>query len=66
MTPLEFGAMGLTGIRRETMERLCQLPRGLVLLPGPCNCGKTTTMYSMISALNKPDRAIITVEDPVE
>ena len=41
-------------------------PYGMVLLTGPTGSGKTTTLYSMISALNTPDKNIVTVEDPVE
>lgn len=41
-------------------------PYGMVLLTGPTGSGKTTTLYSMIAALNTPERNIVTVEDPVE
>ncbi len=41
-------------------------PHGLVLVTGPTGSGKTTTLYAALSELNKPERKIITVEDPVE
>ncbi len=47
-------------------ERLLALPDGLVLVTGPTGSGKTTTLYSCLDRLNRPDRKIITVEDPVE
>ena len=50
----------------DTMERLLGLPDGILLVTGPTGSGKTTTLYSCLNHLNKPDRKIITVEDPVE
>lgn len=41
-------------------------PYGLVLVAGPTGSGKTTTLYGMLNELNRPDRKLITVEDPVE
>jgi len=50
--------------------RLCKeaiaKPYGMILLTGPTGCGKSTTLYSIINQLNKPDKNIITVEDPIE
>lgn len=43
-----------------------QRPSGIVLVTGPTGSGKTTTLYAALSALNKPETKIITVEDPVE
>jgi type II secretion system protein E len=47
-------------------ERLIGLPDGIILVTGPTGSGKTTTLYAVLNTLNKPDRKIITVEDPVE
>lgn len=47
-------------------ERLISLPDGIILVTGPTGSGKTTTLYSCLHFINKPDRKIITVEDPVE
>ncbi len=43
-----------------------QLPDGVFLVTGPDRSGKTTTLYACLNDINKPDRKIITVEDPVE
>ncbi len=51
---------------QETMESLIALPDGIVLVTGPTGSGKTTTLYGCLNYINKPDRKIITVEDPVE
>jgi len=42
------------------------MPHGIILVTGPTGSGKTTTLYTALSALNSPERKIITVEDPVE
>jgi len=41
-------------------------PYGMVLLTGPTGCGKTTTLYSVLQLLNKSEKNIVTIEDPVE
>lgn len=51
---------------QRTFERLIQYPDGILLITGPTGSGKTTTLYACLNELNKPDRKIITVEDPVE
>ncbi|MDQ8203552.1 ATPase, T2SS/T4P/T4SS family [Pelagicoccus sp. SDUM812003] len=51
---------------QEDFERLITLPDGILLVTGPTGSGKTTTLYSCLHFLNKPDRKIITVEDPIE
>jgi type IV pilus assembly protein PilB len=47
-------------------ETLINLPDGIILVTGPTGSGKTTTLYASLHYMNKPDRKIITVEDPVE
>lgn len=47
-------------------ERIISLPDGIILATGPTGSGKSTTLYSCLNYLNKSDRKIITVEDPVE
>jgi type IV pilus assembly protein PilB len=47
-------------------ERLIGLSDGIILVTGPTGSGKTTTLYACLGAINRPDRKIITVEDPVE
>jgi type IV pilus assembly protein PilB len=51
---------------QQTFERLIGLPDGILLVTGPTGSGKTTTLYSCLNYINRPDRKIITVEDPVE
>ena len=51
---------------QATFERLILLPDGILLVTGPTGSGKTTTLYACLNYINRPDRKIITVEDPVE
>ena len=51
---------------QETFERLIKLPDGILLVTGPTGSGKTSTLYACLNYINKPDRKIITVEEPVE
>ena len=50
----------------KKFERLIKVPNGILLVTGPTGSGKTTTLYASLSHINKPDRKLITVEDPVE
>jgi type IV pilus assembly protein PilB len=47
-------------------QGLIRRPNGIVLVTGPTGSGKTTTLYAALNSLNRPDRKIITAEDPVE
>lgn len=58
--------MGLDSEDEKTLQRLISLADGMVLVTGPTGSGKTTTLYSCLHDINRPDRKIITVEDPVE
>ena len=51
---------------QQSFERVIGLPDGILLVTGPTGSGKTTTLYSVLNFINRPDRKIITVEDPVE
>ena len=51
---------------QATFERLIAMPDGILLVTGPTGSGKTTTLYSCLHYINRPDKKIITVEDPVE
>ena len=58
--------LGFFSDDQETFERLIQLPDGIVLVTGPTGSGKTSTLYACLNYINKPDRKIITVEEPIE
>lgn len=58
--------LGLFADDQQIFERLIGAPDGILLLTGPTGSGKTTTLYACLNHLNRPDRKIITVEDPVE
>lgn len=67
----EQGVASLDGVdllpgQLETFSSALDRPWGLVLVTGPTGSGKTTTLYGALQRLNSPDRAIVTVEDPVE
>jgi len=51
---------------RARLERALQAPWGLLLVTGPTGCGKTTTLYSCLNKLARPEIKIMTVEDPIE
>jgi type II secretory ATPase GspE/PulE/Tfp pilus assembly ATPase PilB-like protein len=62
----DLSSLDLTPRDRAAMEKALRAPHGLILVTGPTGSGKTTTLYTMISMLNRPDVNIMTAEDPVE
>ena len=62
----DFVKLGLPSDVRHGLERVLELPNGMVLVTGPTGSGKTTTLYTGLLKLNSTVRNIITVEDPVE
>jgi general secretion pathway protein E len=63
---LDFGFLGIEeGLTKQILHVL-EIPHGIILVTGPTGSGKTTTLYAALNHLNRPDRKIITVEDPVE
>lgn len=64
--PLSFEELGLTENNLSIVKRNITKPHGLILVTGPTGSGKTTTLYSILTMLNKTDVKICTVEDPVE
>lgn len=63
---LNLDRLNIGVTERKEIDDVISHPRGMVLMVGPTGSGKSTTLYSMISALNTTDRKIITLEDPVE
>ncbi len=63
---LNLNLLGLSDIELETIQEIISHPRGLVLMVGPTGSGKSTTLYSILNALNTSERKIITLEDPIE
>ena len=65
---ISFGLeqLGFHADDMKIFRNLIKKPNGVMLITGPTGSGKTTTLYSALSELNKPDRKIITVENPVE
>ena len=63
---LNLDLLGLSNEERAEINQVISHPRGLVLMVGPTGSGKSTTLYSMLNALNTTERKIITLEDPIE
>lgn len=64
--PFSFAELGMLESTIKVIEENTKKTYGMILVSGPTGSGKTTTLYSMISALNKPEVNIVTVEDPIE
>lgn len=62
----DIGKTGIEADHAEVLSELISRPYGMLLVTGPTGSGKTTTLYSVLSSINKGDRKIITIEDPVE
>lgn len=58
--------LGFSEDNYRTFQNVIRRPNGIFLVTGPTGSGKTTTLYSALGELNRPDRKIITAEDPVE
>ena len=58
--------LGFSDEEMRKFDRILANPNGIILVTGPTGSGKSTTLYTALSELNKPDVNIITVEDPVE
>ena len=58
--------LGLDQEDRDVVDEIISTPYGIILVTGPTGSGKSTTLYSVLERLSKPEVNIITVEDPVE
>ena len=63
---LDIPKLGLSASDERRLRHLLDLPSGMIAVTGPTGSGKTTTLATMLSALNSPSRKILTIEDPVE
>ncbi len=63
---LDLATLGMRENDRAGMQKLIDLPHGMVLVTGPTGSGKTTTLYAALTKLYDPSLKIITIEDPVE
>jgi general secretion pathway protein E len=64
--PLDFASLGFDGASLKRFLDALDQVHGILLVTGPTGSGKTTTLYTALDRLNKPDVKIVTVEDPVE
>ncbi|MCW1888551.1 MAG: GspE/PulE family protein [Candidatus Moranbacteria bacterium] len=62
----DLDALGLWGRGRDILEKKIREPFGIILITGPTGSGKSTSLYAFLQILNKEERNIITLEDPVE
>lgn len=62
----DISKLGFTADDQKILEDCAKKPHGMILVTGPTGSGKTTTLYSILNYLDKPDSNITTVEDPVE
>ena len=65
-TLLNLDLLGLSDNEMAIIREIISHPRGLVLMVGPTGSGKSTTLYSILNALNTTERKILTLEDPIE
>ncbi|HRJ06303.1 MAG TPA: GspE/PulE family protein [Candidatus Saccharibacteria bacterium] len=63
---LQLDRLNIPDKQRKEIDEVVSHPRGMVLMVGPTGSGKSTTLYSMLNALNTSDRKILTLEDPIE
>jgi len=63
---LDMVKLGITGQTLSSLELAMKKNKGIIITTGPTGSGKTTTLYSVLNQLNKPDVKIITIEDPIE
>ena len=64
--PLTMKELGLSSHEERILEKVLSAPHGIILVTGPTGSGKSTSLTAFIRLINRPERRIITVEDPVE
>ncbi|NLJ71943.1 MAG: Flp pilus assembly complex ATPase component TadA [Syntrophomonadaceae bacterium] len=63
---ISLARLGFSLTNEERIKSLITRPHGMIIVTGPTGSGKTTTLYSVLTELNNPNRNIVTLEDPVE
>ena len=61
-----LGNLGFTSANEKIFRRMIDTSAGMIILTGPMNSGKSTTLYATLRELNQPTRSIMTLEDPIE
>lgn len=62
----KLGDLGFTSTNEKIFRRMIDATTGMIILTGPMNSGKSTTLYAALRELNQPARSIMTLEDPIE
>jgi len=63
---IEIEALGLRKDLLEIFKKEIKRPNGMIIVTGPTGCGKTTTLYAILTRIQSPEIKIITIEDPIE
>jgi len=63
---LDFAALGFDAETLDAYLGVLRRPHGILLVTGPTSSGKTTTLYASLQLLNRPERKLLTIEDPIE
>lgn len=63
---LDFESLGFSQAHREKLASALAKPHGIMLVTGPTGSGKTTSLYAALTVLNRADRKLLTIEDPIE
>ncbi len=63
---MELSSMGMRAEDEAKLAKACARPHGIVLVTGPTGSGKTTTLYTALNSVNRHERAVFTLEDPIE
>jgi type II secretory ATPase GspE/PulE/Tfp pilus assembly ATPase PilB-like protein len=63
---MSLDTLGLSNAMSEEIKNIIGKPNGFFLVCGPTGSGKTTTLYAALTALNSPEKHIVTLEDPIE
>ena len=63
---LNMDSLGMSEDEKSSLNEIINKPTGMLMIVGPTGSGKSTTLYSVLEALNSPSRKILTLEDPIE